>query len=38
MTEREKIRFIRLFRLMPKKKQKQFYYMVLGAAFAAEKV
>lgn len=36
MTEQEKKKFISLFRLMSKKEQKQFYYMVLGAVFAAE--
>ena len=37
MTEDEKIAMIKLLRQLPKQKQREFYYMVKGAAFAAKK-
>ena len=36
MTEQEKREFIKLIRALPDKKQKEFYYMVMGAAFVAK--
>ena len=37
MTEREKIELVKLFRALPDKKRREFYYMVMGAAFIADK-
>lgn len=37
MTEDEKIAMIKLLRQLPKQKQREFYYMIKGAAFAAKK-
>lgn len=36
MTEHEKRTVINLIRALPEKKKKEFYYMVLGAAFVAQ--
>ena len=37
MTEREKIELVKRFRALPDKQRRAFYYMVMGAAFIAEK-
>lgn len=37
MTTDELINFMKLLKQLPTKKQREFYYMVKGAAFVAEK-
>lgn len=36
MSMQDKTKFINLIRALPEKKKKEFYYMVMGAAFVAQ--
>ena len=36
MSMQNKVKFINLIRALPEKKKKEFYYMVMGAAFVAQ--